>query len=283
MEQHNIDSHFKEGLSNISRQPSADAWARLQNQMAETSETPVIVPEKEEEKRKPVFWLSIAAAIITLLVSIAVFRFGQNSETTSPELAAKLPAQTSMPEVKTATQQPENNQIASVSTPKSKEGINGPKQIKKWSNTVISTNKNQEISSENHQLAQVKTSKVEPITNPETNLKPQEKTEVSEIMLAVQTPAPKAEKTTNPEADLMNQHIEVIVKRDASSNQVAMNEPEKSEEPQGSLKFKNIIKQAVNLKQGEGVNLAELGLNQNSKLAMDARSLRHKVSRVFEN
>jgi hypothetical protein len=294
MEQHNIDSRFKEGLGNIRRQPSADAWARLQSQMAAPEAMPAAVPEKEEEKHRPVFWLSIAAAIITLLVSVAVFRFGQNSKTTSPELAAnqvkEKPAGTSNFEVKPdklveriEVLKPENKQIASVSTPKSIESTGKTEQIEKQPKSLNTSKIDPETASENRQLTNNSTPKAEKFSKPETNLNPEEKKKANETMLAVQTPTPKVEKITNPEADLMSQPIEVIVKRDVSANQVAMNEPERSEEKHSSFKFKNIVKQAVNLKQGEGVNLAELGLNENSKLAMDARNLRQKVSRVFEN
>lgn len=241
MEQHNIDSRFNEGLGNVSRQPSADAWARLQSQMAATNDIQVIVPEKEEEKRKPIFWLSIAAAVITLLVSVAVFRFASKELATSPELASNVvkdhKSETSTSEVKsdnlvekTAVVQPENTHIARVSTSKSTEINSVPKQIEKQTTSVNTSNRKPETAAENQQLAAVKTSKVAPQSKLETKIKPEEKTESNETMLAVQTPAPKADKTANPEADLMGQPIEVIVKRDISANQVAMNEPEKSEE-----------------------------------------------------
>src|SRR5688572_24117832 len=95
MEQHNIDSRFKKGLENLNRQPSADAWARLQSQMNNPEVAPETVtpqPEEKEEKRILLWWHYAAAAVILLFVSIGIIKNGTNfGGKTTPELAVNQP------------------------------------------------------------------------------------------------------------------------------------------------------------------------------------------------
>jgi hypothetical protein len=284
MEQHNIDSRFKEGLGNLNRKPSADAFARLQAKMAAAEETPVIPMEQPQEKKRPVWWLSIAAAVVLLLASVAVFRGLKETNPAAPELAsvsqkATLPEtnKTVKTEITTAAIAPEKTKIAIISGTKSKSAPALTLQPEKTGTAGKAKDKTAPVIAATKSKIPVNATVKETKTVlPETaNPEPQ---------LAYQMP----EKTTaTPEtvSDLSGKPIEVIVKLDSKEKSavaaVAANTPETATETKPSL-LKNIFKQAKNLKNGD-MSLAEMGLIQDTKLALESRNLHARFSKVFQN
>ena len=95
MEQHNIDSRFKIRLENLNRQPSADAWARLQSQLNAPEAAPETIapqPEEKEEKRILLWWHYAAAAVVLLFISVGIIKNATNfGGKTAPELAVNQP------------------------------------------------------------------------------------------------------------------------------------------------------------------------------------------------
>lgn len=290
MEQHNIDSHFNQGLENLNRQPSTDAWARLQQRMQEAEAAPVaekVQPEEKEERRVIAWWYYAAAALVLLLLSVGVL---QNSKVTGPEnmpVAEIKPAKVKNveetpvnPETENAAPalaantegQPTENTLQEKVTSESK--TNAPAAFKPENSIALTTKGTRKKKPAIIVLPHTKNTAVAP----QETVPTEEKT-----LLASVTESPvKAQAKAEQSKSLEGTAIEVIVKRDrpATENAIAMETVSETDE-KGS-KLKNIFKQARNLKNGDGVNLQELGLTADSKLAMGTRNIQQKFSKVLD-
>lgn len=299
MEQHNIDSRFKKGLENLDRQPSADAWARLQSQLnaPEVAPEPIAPqPEEKEEKRVLVWWHYAAAAVILLFVGIGFIKnatdfngktapavavtqpkatqavTGENSEPpepVQPDLASEKMVAALEPETSTGVL-PENNRPAAVKSETKKARVNAVESAR--------------LSAPETQLAQVaKPKKKRVLVDPEKPLIVENAgTQPEETLLASHTPATatKSDTRETKPAGLAGMAIEVIVKKDNSENLLAFQAPAETEEKDSKLK--TIFKQARNLKNGDKVDLQALGVTPDSKLAMSTRNLQQKFTKVLD-
>ena len=296
MEQHNIDSRFKQGLENISRQPSADAWARLQNRIQEAEAAPVaetVQPEEKEERRVIAWWYYAAAAVVVLLISVGVLR---NSSVFGPE---SMPVAVNNPAGKiekaieaTSTQktvtETENTVIASNTASDKTEAPVGEKpKANAEENTVPKTFEN--LKAEN---ATVQVAKAPRKKKPAIIVLPHTKNTVPELqhpdpaeentLLASSTVNPtKPQVKTEKASGLEGMVIEVIVKKDRSETEQALALQTPAENSAKQSKLKSIFKQAKNLKNGEGVNLQELGLFADTKLALGSRN-HEKVNKILD-
>jgi len=297
MEQHNIDSRFKKGLENLNRQPTPDAWARLQNQL----NTPVAAPEPEitkaeekEERRILVWWHYAAAAVVLLFVSFGILKNGSFlGEKTQMPMAVNQPKEISEPVEKAAevtlpiseNVAVKENLIAATETPDSEISpeIKPENAMKNGSKTEVKTAFSQ---APEKQLAQntAKSKTSETVAkSPEKLISGTDKPEKTEekLLAANQTNTEiKTETSETKPALLAGMAIEVIVKKDNSENALALVEPAPEEDKDSKLK--SIFKQAKNLKNGESVDLQALGVNSDSKLAMGTRTISQKFSKVLD-
>lgn len=297
MEQHNIDSRFKKGLENLDRQPSADAWARLQSQLNAPEAAPETItpqPEEKEEKRILLWWHYAAAAVVLLFISVGIIKNGSNfNGKTAPELAVnqakEMPAKT---EKSIEIQKPEiinevasENAVAQTETPtkateKTPENAIGS-EVK---TAPVKTFEKQFQPETENALALAKPKKKRAvIVDPEKLPVAGNKTAKPEESLLAANTNPiqvKPEIQEVKPSGLTGGVIEVIVKKDHSENMVAANVP--APETDKDSKLKTIFKQARNFKNGEKVDLQALGVNTDSKLAMGTRSLTEKFTKVLD-
>jgi hypothetical protein len=296
MEQHNIDSRFKQGLENISRQPSADAWARLQNRMQEAEAAPVIQtvqPEEKEERRVIAWWYYAAAAIVVLLISVGVL---QNSSFFGPEsmpVAVNKPAE-NMAEtvekgsVQKAITKTENTAIAG-NTASDKTETSGTESLPTNTERNATPKSFEDLKAGN---ATVQVAKAPRKKKPAIIVLPQTKNGAPEMqpsapaeektLLASNTENPaKPQVKTEKAAGQDGMVIEVIVKKDRSESEQALALQTPAENSGKQSKLKSIFKQAKNLKNGEGVNLQELGLFADTKLALGSRN-HEKVTKILD-
>jgi hypothetical protein len=304
MEQHNIDSRFKQGLENLNRQPSADAWARLQARMNEPQETqePVIMaPEEKKEEKRILMWLHYAAAAVVLLfISIGILRNGSQfsgktempvavnkasekttPEVKAPEISAPVSEKDTAPETLIASAEIPVNAAESVKTGSENNIKNA---VKNGSKTDLKTTFAETPETQIAQVSKkVKTEKnTEKTSAPKSFKVDQKEQKPEEVMIASsQTNNESNAKASEAKPALLaGMAIEVIVKKDNSENAVAVNNsnPEEGKDS----KLKSILKQAKNLKNGESVDLQAIGLSADSKLAMGTRNITQKFSKVLD-
>ncbi|MFC5270154.1 hypothetical protein [Adhaeribacter terreus] len=298
MEQHNIDSRFKEGLQNLNRQPSADAWARLQSQMnaAQLPEEPEMVAteEKKEERRILMWWHYAAAAVVLLFVTFGLLKNGSNfsgktempvavNQTSKVAEPTEKMQEVSAPVSEKATTS--ENMIAATETPETAiESENSSKNAVK--NGIKTEAKTPFTVAPKTQIAQnTKNVKAEKLTDEmpvQEKPKPEQMaSKTEEVMIAsTQTNnAVNAKTSETKPALLAGMAIEVIVKKDNSENALAMAEPVPADDKDSKLV--NIFKQAKNLKNGEPVDLQAF-LVPDSKFAKGTRNITQKFSKVLD-
>lgn len=293
MEQHNIDSRFKQGLENVSRQPSVDAWARLQSRMQEAEAAPVtqtIQPEEKEERKVIAWWYYAAAAVVVLLISVGLLK---NNMVNGPESMPVAVNQTPVKESQkpAAEVAPElNPESATENTAIAQNSVSEKSNSQLENRHEVKPIKKEALASENGSVQvaksnpQPKAKTIRPLPAPisepvEKTVKIQEETNL--LASASEKPA-TVKNQPQPAASLSGMVIEVVVKKDATSEALAINS-ETSREPENKpALLKNLFKQAKSLKNGEGVNLQELGLSADSKLAQGTRTLHDKVTKVLD-
>ncbi len=294
MEQHNIDSRFKKGLEDLNRQPSADAWARLQSQMnaPEAAPEPAVgQPEEKEEKRLLLWWHYAAAAVVLLFISVGIIKngtnFGGKTETQIASQTVTTPATThkviEAPAVETQPEIIPEKAVATTVVPPVIEKQETNKETKFTKTTAPAEVPKPMLARHNGNERTEKATRVkatEPVVSDLKPVQPEEK------LIAVNTPAPakKAEPKENKiqGSGLAGMAIEVIVKRDNSSQAVALQAAPEPETENDDSKLKSIFKQARKIKEGEKLDLQALGLNTDSKLAMGTKSLTQKFSKVLD-
>jgi PHP family Zn ribbon phosphoesterase len=298
MEQHNIDSRFKKGLENVSRQPSADAWARLQSRMQEAETAPVteISEAEEKEERKVItWWYYAAAAVVVLLISVGVLKNSiVNGPESLPVALNKTPSEIHNSEVKATPEVSAPEIIAETKTTdraiaqnsvKEKvttqpETTESAKKSTKNAPAFASENATVQVAKTNQQL-KAKEQKVTPVPASESIVKPEVQEE--KVLLAATTEKPSSVKDQpQPAPSLGGMVIEVVVKKDANSEALAANTTTAGEPENKPALIKNLFKQAKSLKNGTGVNFQELGLSADSKLAHGTRTLHDKVTKVLD-
>ena len=266
MEPEEIDKLFKYRLASLPATPPADAWTRLQQKM-------------EPPKKTRSMWIYYAAASITLFIISGIWFFTYqntlNSNTvatvnkpntsTSTTIKTDGPVMAIPEEVKT-----KENPIAQANAikpdTKQQPAIQKPVTGRKSGNTPapIVAKAQKPKKPEKHRAINIKADPVNTPTLPFSE--PKEK-------LAQVNPDMPAQTT-----GLMASVVEVKIKRDTPA------EADKSELQENISRktklLKNIYKQARNLKNGEQVELASLGINTD-KINSETKELKHKINKVI--
>ena len=266
MEPEEIDKLFKDRLAGLPAIPPANAWMRLQQKM-------------EPPKKTRSMWIYYAAASITLLIISGIWFFTNQSTLNNGTLATinKPKASTSSPVKKEApvlvipeeniTTEPQIAQTENVQ-PEVKQKANAPipavvERYAKIQAPVIAKVKKPYYKENN--LANKKASPIKHL--------PTSTTSAPEERLAFAKP----DKPLAAE-DLTASIIEVKIIRDSPEAE------ERSELRENLARktslLKNIYKQARNLKNGEQVELASLGINT-EKLNSEKKEIKEKLNKVI--
>ena len=266
MEPEDIDKIFKDRLANLPATPASDAWARLQQKM-------------EPPKKARSMWIYYTAASITLLIIAGLWFFnnqyspgsGTLATVNKPKASAVSPLKTATPvtiipeEVKTAeTQVAQAENIPSEIKQKSKNQrpvvVKGDEEMKA---PVIAKLK-KPVKAEKI-LAKEKT--YEPTPSPALVASaPEEK-------ITLRGPD-NSETATVLTASI----IEVKIKRDSPEEEERSDLRENLARKTNLLK--NIYKQARNLKNGEQVELASLGIDTD-KINAEKKEIKEKLNKVI--
>lgn len=258
-----LDKLFKDKLANRPVTPSADAWARLQTQMQ---------PQEEKKERKPFMWIYATAASVALLMGAGIWTLKDGDLLSSQPNATVATVQPSATPNRTNTQVISETpatvesevapQIAAVE-PVEK---NSDKKYQPQATTLAST-------ASNHQTPHTTVEREQNMkaSAPVTSL-PLERMPEPTITLASNTAAEEAP-------------LEIIVKLDnaQASQAVAQADTEAEPEQEGRKAgriMKGLFKQVKNLKEGERVNLSELGITKHT-FALETRIGNKKITKTI--
>lgn len=274
MEPEEIDKLFKNRLGDLSVPPSADAWMRLQAKM---------VPPKKERT----MWIYYVAASVLILFVSGLLLFRNNN--TAPETTV---AQTII--VKPSEKKPENlltPQATAVKPSASTKETITDADIPAKANSKVLTSK----PSLNQKTLEPKTVLLAQVRK---NKKEKEEKPVLKAITPVKPPINKEEElvahhqNNNPaETPVMVIAkspatlgvVQVIVKMDDAADQTPVNPGEATLRENINRKgilLKNIYKQARNLKNGEPVELATLGLDP-EKINAEKENIKQKINKVI--
>jgi len=266
MEPEEIDKIFKNGLSGLPVTPSTDAWKRLQQKM-------------EPPKKNRSMWIYYAAASITLLIISGIWFFtnqntldnGTLATVNTPEASTSKPVSTEDPLIDTPEEVKTNEyQIAQAQKVK-------PEAIQKSTSPIEPAVK-----------IKVKTkmpliAKAEKPRNTEVK-RPEDKATPSTFSPTLKTTAPEEKLAlVNQDKPLTSEMltpdiIEVTVKRD--NPEVEERSELRENLARKTSLFKNIYKQARNLKNGDQVELASLGINTD-KINLEKQEIKEKLNKVI--
>ena len=254
MEPEEIDKLFRDKLANRPALPSPEAWMRIQEQM-------------EPRKKERPMWIYYAAASVVLLLLAGLLYFRSAQHGGGPAIAT-APA-TQAPATGTPAAQPE--QLAATRTAPA-ETASGP--LAPQQQDIQPASRVAALSTPKRSRERIR---VAPSPTPVQLAKNQEPQETSQDqpapVLAALPASPPAQPGTTPDLSM----VEVKVQRN----------PEAGGEPglrdnlnrKGQL-LKNIFKQARNLKNGEQVEFASLGVNE-ERIQEETRELKQKISNVI--
>jgi len=266
MEPEEIDKIFKNRLSGLSATPSADAWKRLQHKM-------------EPPKKNRSMWIYYAAASITLLIISGIWFFtnqttldnGTLATINTPETATSKPVHTEDPvtikpeEVKTneyqiAQAQKVQPEIIQKSTPPIRSAVKSKVKTKIPVMAKAAKTMNTEDKWPKDKATPSTFSPTLNATAPEEKLAlvNQDKPLTSEMLTAG--------------------IIEVTVKRD--NPEVEERSELRENLARKTSLLKKIYKQARNLKNGDQVELASLGINT-EKINSEKQELKEKLNKVI--
>ena len=274
MEPEEIDKLFKNKFSNLPVPPAADAWMRLQAKM-------------EPPKKERTMWIYYAAASVIILLVSGLLLFRNYNQQPTPTVAQT--------EVKKPLEKINLKNLATQATT--------PPETSSTSKTAViaQVNKEAEVVAKEPQLesreettpkkevvrlAQVKPKVTGKKPGKEFPAATQVKNETGNApALAVQNKAVKAPESQSmaAENEANNQVVQVLVKQDNTGDAaLAFTEDANLRESiskKGAL-LKNIYKQARNLKNGEPVELATLGLDT-EKINAEKENIKQKLNKVI--
>jgi flagellar basal body-associated protein FliL len=282
MEPEEIDKLFKDRLSGLPVMPSADAWMRLQGKM-------------EPPKKERTMWIYYAAAsVVILLVSgLLLFRnYNQEPATTVVQTEIKAPAEKNiqdLPGNQATTQQPVASTVETETTARvDKETVavveNEKEPTPKKQKAGV---KNKGFENKNAvKLAQAQTKRI--VKKSVKNIAATDEPDLDKrTALAFQN---QPTETAEPKAPVLATNsmkssnvVQVLVKLDNTDEKTEAETEEKdfreSISRKGAL-LKNIYKQARNLKNGEPVELATLGLDT-EKINNESKNIKQKLNKVI--
>lgn len=263
MKPEELDKLFKNKLQNHRLEPSADLWAQLQSRMQ---------PEETKKERKPMWLWYAAASVSILLLSVALWLgYDRNQAGTAGMVASGQQPQTetapaTVPAPEVAVPEAEMLAVQTAPAPQPDKPENEAKSEKRLKNA--------------------------PVTAPAV------KQQLARRQEAVkkETPAPAemlAEHTAKPTVPEQNQHyaaqeqpvppvpVEVLViKGSETPAAFASQNPEEiaAAQPRRPF-FQRVLRQAVNLTQGEEVNLNDLKINR--QIAFETQIGNQKMTKVI--
>lgn len=275
MKEEEVDQYFKNKFDGFAPAPAADAWERLQNQLA---------PPPPKRRTMGIYYA--AASLSLLVLSGALFFWLRTPAVTSPgNLARQAP----------------------VVRPLAPKTV-GPVVAGKSREEAFALPATLAVRNENHPVA--KTAKA--VTGPGKGLKKTRKIRPERLIAAAPangpaggppqavpveptvTPAPV---TSLPAPTLANHPaptppitiLEVVIKKDAATPVASTDDAalttasdalRRNLAKKGKL-VKNIFKQARNLKNGEKVELSTLGLSANYRIDVESKILKQKYTKVI--
>jgi len=261
MEPEEIDRLFKDRLAGLPAMPSADAWSRLQRKME---------PPKKENK----IWLYYVAASISILLVVGLLFFRNQALISSQQVAVTKPIieQKIDKPIEIAPEQATENKVAASGT------IEAPEFKKEVAFSVAG--KTSKIK-DNNLLAQANRKRTTAKTAI-TKKKEQQLVIETQVLLAQENNLPSPDKQVTLALNEPVNIIQVTVKRDN------LDELTKAHEESGLRDnlankgrfLKNIYKQARNLKNGERVELAALGINT-ERLKDEKNNIKEKINKVI--
>ncbi|WP_210488920.1 hypothetical protein [Rufibacter aurantiacus] len=302
MSAEDLDKLFRDKLQNRPVAPGNDVWERMQARMQQNAQqetpNPFLVPsvtEEKEERGTVRMWYYSAAAAVTMLLSVGLWVNRDNINPLQPSgTVATVHEQKQAPVERTSPSQEAisgaegtaaNVQAEQKSVAEQETTIHYPAASKatEQRQAMASVNtKAASVSSQGTQAAVVSTRKEASLV--ETNKAFQKAQEP--VMMAVATPV-KAQETAKANADAPA--LEIIVKLDnaqatsslAQASTKETDTPHTEDQPGSGRVLKGILKQVKNLKDGEKVNLSELGITKHT-YALETRIGNKKITKTIE-
>ncbi|WP_207430329.1 hypothetical protein [Sabulibacter ruber] len=291
MSAEDLDKLFRDKLQNRPVTPGNDVWERMQARMQANGQQQVPnpflapTPVEEKEERKPIrMWYYSAAAAVTMLLSVGLWVNRENIDPLQPSgsvatveqqrtvtPAAQAPA-TEVTPAPAQTVEPSFNSATPAAPAEAAQA---------QALASASTKERQQVTSVTRKATG--TTSAQTRTTEPTTVKM-----VSEpVLMAATTPVKKQEetKTSSEPASL-----EIIVKLDnaqatttlASASTKVDHTPQEEETPTGSGRvLKGILKQVKNLKEGEKVDLQELGITKHT-YALETHIGNKKITKTIE-
>lgn len=252
MEPEEIDKLFRDKLAGRSVLPSADAWMRLQQKM-------------EPPKKQRSMWVYYAAASVVVLLAAGILYWNSGGISTGPSVATvsrevappvkqTLPA---APETRSAAVQQRQESLAQAPV------IKAPTTTGQARKSPGSTRR---VLPAKQLPAPVIAHQPAPIQDPA----PQSVPEVQP-----RAAGQPAQASASPDLSV----VEVVVQRDAAAGTAEDPGLREQISRKGQL-LKNIYKQARNLKNGEPVELATLGVDK-SRIQEETKELKQKLTNVI--
>jgi hypothetical protein len=254
MEPEEIDKLFRDKLAGRPAVPSPDAWMRLQQKM-------------EPPKKQRTMWVYYAAASVVVLLICGLLFFNKGGDEAGPAVAtlprveppmvAETPAKVPVESMPVARQQAEPVVAqAPVSTLKQKVSVRSHRPPGEVLAEQQPPAKGQDLIAASHPASS-------------------QSREAEAVAPSPQAPAQDAFARAAPDLSV----VEVVVQRDADAR--AAQDPSLREQlnRKGQL-LKNIYKQARNLKNGEPVELAAIGVDK-SRIQEETKELKQKLTNVI--
>ncbi|MBC3541548.1 hypothetical protein ACFSC6_02540 [Rufibacter sediminis] len=294
MSAEDLDKLFRDKLKNNPVTPGNDVWERMQARMQQNSQSQVpnlfVVPvaEEQKEERSPIrMWYYSAAAAVTMLLSVGLWVNRENIDPLQPSGTVATVQETKPTAPQSVS--PSSEMVTTPAAPENESTAEYP------TNTAVTPAPNQA-------LAAVEANSAAPAVNGNVKATPSaiKRNEVREMeapkavsapepaaMMAVATPA-KVQEPNQASADAAPA-LEIIVKLDNAQATTSLasastkeTDPPQGEEPAGTGRvLKGILKQVKNLKDGEKVNLSELGITKHT-YALETRIGNKKITKSIE-
>jgi hypothetical protein len=264
MEPEEIDKLFRDRLAGLPATPAADAWMRLQQKM-------------DPPKKEKTMWIYYAAASVVILLVASILYFKHENDPTGPAVA-------------TAPGVTQPAPILPAESPEPAEAPNPNDQPL-----------NQEPAS---QLAQVPVAAPAKATKPQLAAKPRKGHPAARNKAVISVPAPALAASSQPvptetrkavtapvsgptavkpgalaSAAPALEVVEVVVTRGPESSADGELTIRENLSRKGNL-LKNIYQQARNLKNGDPVELAALGVDK-GKIQEETKELKQKLTNVI--
>jgi hypothetical protein len=276
MEPEEIDKIFKDRLAGLPVTPSADAWMRLQQKME---------PPKQENTR----WLLYVAASFSILLLAGVLFFRNYNQQAAPAVARQIVAEPIDKNISISTPIQATNPAAtaSVNLEEAKQTINT---VPAAATTTIKEVESKGMGMRIRIKTRTSTMLVQAKSAPKRTVaiklpaQPVDRSEPAENTPVLASVMPQPETTDislrkNNNSTKNANVVQVVVKVDNSDDGEEDGNLRESLARKGNL-LKNIYKQARNLKNGEPVELAALGLDS-EKINTESKNIKQKITKVI--